>query len=474
MINRKRIDTRGLAIAMAVSCMLSLPFPAMAESLEYGPGIEQDAFLAPYVTQSMCSADYWTSQFKDGSKELLTKEQIKELNAKIMATPEANVVDLGQLEPVFNGTALRNRLADFTSPANLYLNGNPVPESYYQAIRNNISGAAVNEQMPLRYGFAVNHTIMKAYPYSEFLSDSQDDFEWDNLSAAGIYVNEPLAVYFFTQDGRFAYVKSTFCSGWVPAEDIAVCKDKAEWDKARTMENILVVTGEKVYLEPGAYTPEFSEKRLAMGTVLERLSNAEGSVDGRQVWNNYVVKIPCRAADGSFFQKTALVPMNRDVSTKYLKYTAENVLEQAFKCLGNRYGWGGMLYSQDCSGYVRDIYRCFGLSLPRNTTWQSQMPVEVQSLETMSDEEKEHVLDDLMPGSILQFKGHEMIYLGSSNGKYYTINDVSSLAAADDTSDPLNILRVRSVIVNDLTTKRRNGHTWLSDLNKIIKVYHPL
>ena len=30
-------------------------------------------------------------------------------------------------------------------------------------------------------------------------------------------------------------------------------------------------------------------------------------------------------------------------------------------------------------------------------------------------------------GAIIQFNGHEMIYLGESGGKFYTINDVSSL-----------------------------------------------
>ena len=35
--------------------------------------------------------------------------------------------------------------------------------------------------------------------------------------------------------------------------------------------------------------------------------------------------------------------MSRDVSVGYLSLTNEEIIKQAFKCLGDRYGWGGML-----------------------------------------------------------------------------------------------------------------------------------
>lgn len=471
----KKYSKAGLLLgAAAISCLLAIPAMAQPGSDERGPGVAGDkTAMAPYVTQSMCTPEFWSARYRGADEVLLTGDQIAALNDRIMQTPETNMFDLAALPELFNGRELADKMADFSSPENLYLNGEPIPESYYQAIRDKIKGAAVSEQMPLRYGFAVNHTVMKGYPYSEFWSDSLDDNEWDNLAASSIYVNEPLAIYYVTADGQFAYVKSNFCSGWVPVADIAICKDKTEWEEARTMEHKIIVTGEKVYLEASALSPQASEKRLAMGTELEWVPEGETSIAGRYSWNNYVVKLPCRDANGMFCQELALIPANRDVSTKYLSFTSENILEQAFKLLGNRYGWGGMLYAQDCSGYVRDIYRCFGLVLPRNTTWQAAMPVEVELLDEMTDEQKDAELTGLIPGTILQFRGHEMIYLGKYDGKHFTINDVSTLVASDDVSDPASVLRVRSVIVNDLTTRRRNGHTWFQDLNKIIKVYNP-
>ena len=440
--------------------------------LSAGPGSGTDlgTSTAPNVSAVMCNPDFWINRIPDAGKTLLDQEQITDLNRRILEAEGTNINDLENLPERFNGIALRDSQAAFASPKGLYLNGQPVPESYYEAIRSNIRGASVSSDMPLSYGFAVNRTLMKAWPYSEFLSDGADDPEWDNAVNSAVRVNDPLVIYYHTADGRFAFVKNDNCSGWVPAGDIAICRDKAEWLAAGKMDQFIVVTGEKVYLEAGTAYPESSEKCLTMGTVLELVNGSDERLNNRVPWNSYVVKLPHRNDDGSFSQRLALIPANRDVHVGWLSLSRANIITQAFKCLGNRYGWGGMLNSQDCSGFVMDIYRCFGLSIPRNTTWQSKMPVNVTDISGMSDAEKSTRLDALAPGSIIQFPGHEMIYLGCVNGRYYTINDVSSLVSP--LGDPADgTLRVRSVIVNDLSTMRKSGHTWLNDLSKLITVW---
>ncbi|MBP3925849.1 MAG: hypothetical protein J6D13_01505, partial [Clostridium sp.] len=89
----------------------------------------------------------------------------------------------------------------------------------------------------------------------------------------------------------------------------------------------------------------------------------------------------------------------------------------------------------------------------------------------MTNEEKEAALTALPPGSILQFPGHEMIYLGKAGGRYYTINDVSSLVSPLEGDTGTEVLRVRSVIVNDLSTRRKNGKEWFEQLSKAITVW---
>lgn len=438
-----------------------------------GPAMDMETTtsLAPNMTREMATPEYWIAQMHKPDKILMTAGEIETMNENILKKSGTNMYDLANLSGTFNGKRMAESNANFKSPTGLYLNGAPVPEAYYEAIRSNIRNANVSEQMELRYGFAVNRTEIKAYPYEEFLSDSSTDVEWDNLVNAAVRVNEPLAIYMTTADGKFALVKNSVCSGWVPTKDIAICKNKAEWEDAQKMEKFLVVTGEKIYLEAGTAYPEVSEKCLPMGTVLELVTETDALLMNRISWNNYVVKMPHRNGDGSFSQRKVLIPANRDVNVGYLDMTRAEIVRQAFKCLGNRYGWGGMLNSQDCSGFIRDVYSCFGLNIPRNTTWQAAMPVDVTNLAAMSNAEKNLELKYMEPGTILQFPGHEMLYLGEKDGRFYTINDVSSLVSPVEGETGTEVLRIRNVIVNDLTTRRKNGKTWYEQLSNAILIW---
>jgi cell wall-associated NlpC family hydrolase len=119
----------------------------------------------------------------------------------------------------------------------------------------------------------------------------------------------------------------------------------------------------------------------------------------------------------------------------------------------------------DCSGYIRNIYKCFGLELARNTTWQTAMPMEKMELQGMTTEERKVLLDTVPMGAILFFRGHEMMYLGTENGQYYVINSIGNII---DPMGSKNIQRISSIVVNTLDTRRGNGNTWLDELTTVI------
>ena len=419
--------------------------------------------LAPDVTEEMCRADYWLKGREDCREILMTRRQIGEFNRKCTEIPETRRNCLESLPVWFDGKKMAEELADREFPEGLYLNNRPVPELFYRAVRENIRNAAVSERMHLRYGIAVRRTLIKSCPCGEFLADGPDDTEWDQPAVCGVQTGEPLALYFETGDRRFFYVKSRYCEGFAPSRDIAVCESREQWTGASAADHPLVVTGERVWLEPSAEVPELSEQCLTMGTALSLCEDCSEMTANRMPWYNYAVWMPGRDENGMFFKRKALIPMNRDVHTGFLPVTAELILYQAFKSLGNRYGWGGMLNSQDCSSFVQEVYRCFGLFLPRDTGWQAAMPSKKIDMEGMSGEEKGRILDGLLPGTVLLFKGHEMLYLGKSGGRYYVLNDVSTMVVPE--GDGERKLRVRSVIINTLDVKRPNGKTWMSEIN---------
>ena len=348
----------------------------------------------------------------------------------------------------------------------------------------------VKTNFHIKYGIATSQGLIKQCPTEECLADEEDpsDPEWDEAAVCLCRVGEPLLILDSVRDGTYLYVRSECSEGWISAESVAVCQNREEWLLAAFPLHPLVVTGDLVWLEASAVYPRAGSYKFRMGTVLElceekktvwikevkeikgtteavetengKETQVEPRVLNRCSWNNYVVWLPCRAPDGSFFRQKGLIPMSRDVSVGYLHLTTGQLLRQAFKCLGDRYGWGGMLESRDCSSYIREIYRCFGLILPRNTTEQVQMPVRNIDLAGRSCAEKELILKQLEPGTLLYFPGHVMMYLGYENDNFYVINDVSRLVKENGTTP----VRVRSVIVNTLSVRRPNLRTWMEEL----------
>ena len=150
------------------------------------------------------------------------------------------------------------------------------------------------------------------------------------------------------------------------------------------------------------------------------------------------------------------------MSVGYLPFTERNILKVAFECLGNRYGWGGSLEAMDCSLYVCLVYRCFGFSLPRNTSWQQAIP-SFNKIEGKTDDEKTGEIKKSHVGSVLYFSGHEMMYLGRYKGRTYVISALGTVFDVGDTTKR----SVYNVSINTLDVKRANGNTWLANLSGI-------
>ena len=145
----------------------------------------------------------------------------------------------------------------------------------------------------------------------------------------------------------------------------------------------------------------------------------------------------------------------------FLPLTEENIAMVMLNNLGDAYGWGGMMDVEDCSGLIRTVYACFGLQIGRNGNWQWNMNMEKIDMANMSVEEKRLILDEMPIGAALCFPGHEMMYLGKVDGKYYVVSTVSSIMSPDTG----NRLRTRDVMINTLDVKRANGQSWLQALN---------
>lgn len=425
--------------------------------------------LMPNVTSDMLSVDYWMKLTDSPDAEIMSLEEIQEYNMSCLPENAERKKFLNFSEEDSSRTISEEQLTAYLDEAETYSdaffsNGNSVPSTYWDKVKENVNYDAIEAENVLTYGFAVKRGEIRQFPAEEVITTDHGSPLFDEMQISTFLTGEPIIVALSSKDKKWCFVLTQACCGWTKKTNVAVLNSYNEWNIERNPSDYLIVTGDEITIEYDNADSDVSEVNFTMGCKLTLVPWEEctTSKEGREPYGNYVTKIPCRDNNGNLIWKYAYVPYSRDVHIGYLKYTRRNLLETALKCLGNRYGWGGMYHARDCSQYIMEIYRCFGFILPRNSTGLSELKTETIYIENMDEKQKETALDSVPVGSILYLKGHVMLYLGKVDNHYYVIS--ASASVIPDGSEEER--SVHSVVINDLHAKRRNGSTWLEALEK--------
>ena len=453
------------AALLCAAVLLLMPLSATAaREVGYMPG----------VTEEMTDPAFWSGRAEDPGALLATPEEIARIHEAALTTEGSNMHDLKNLPETYDGVARNELLTEAAAEdVKYYLGwvwdhtGKKLEQEDFDRITANVIDPAATEEMPVRYGIAVNRTDLITFPWDGLILDDPADIDFDYQALVGIRVNEPVAVFSTSADGKYFQVWTSCCSGWVRAEDIALCRDREEWLSAWDIpaDRRLVFWGDKMYTDYSRSAAQTAGRLITMGTVLERMeeTDPDALVINRLPLHNYAVYLPVRNDDGSYGKTPALINARERVSEDYLPLTAENLAKVAFASLGDAYGWGAGLYNEDCTSLNHSVFCCFGLDLPRNGTWQWPLAMPKADIGYYTLEEKEALLDALPMGTLLNFPGHQMMYLGKQAGGYYVVSTVSSLMSPWSG----NRQRTRCVQINKLDTKRANGKTWMQALNRV-------
>ena len=142
-----------------------------------------------------------------------------------------------------------------------------------------------------------------------------------------------------------------------------------------------------------------------------------------------MIELPARDKDGGLVLVPALMPRTQDVATDYLPLTRANVMRQSFKFLGERYGWGHSYNARDCSGFVSEVYRSFGVQLPRNTRDQAVSPALNRFAFSADDshDKRVEVMKTLQVGDLVYIPGHVMMVIGQEKDGPYVIHDTTGI-----------------------------------------------
>lgn len=420
----------------------------------------------PGVSEEMLYASFWLKNVTDEDRLIMNAREIERFNRR--GFKDCPVLkDLRTFPSVMSGEALRAsvRKVSVKPAGKRYLTGHEVDDAFYANLETRLNLENISNLTHVRFGITVKRTEMRVFPTYDRVFSEPKDFEDDMFIETALYPVEPLAILHESSDGKWLFAQSYNYRAWLPADAVAFTDRRALFDYIDTGD-FLVVTGKGVLTGYNPVRPEISELQLDMGARVPLAARDEVpmNVDGQHPAGNYVVKLPARGNDGQLEFRYGLIAKSEDVRVGYLPLTRRNIITQAFKFLGQRYGWGGMFNTRDCSAFIMDNYRSMGVMLPRNAGEQGkQAPGIVHTLTPeMTLEERKAVFDRLPAGTPIYMNGHAMLYLGRCNDDYYIIHDFAGFRVPD-TDGKLKTSTARCVFVTPLLA------TFLSDGRKYLE-----
>lgn len=418
----------------------------------------------PDVSRQMLDPEFWTAKLADADSVIMPIEEIGAFNREIIKALPGTVCDLKTCSTFMPGEELKKQI-DVAYPEDpMFIGPNQVTQTYLDQMKANMNLDIIKDKNQVQYAFTVKRSSLRVYPTSDVVSDEINDQEFDLFQNTAVHPFEPLLILHQSADREWYFARMYNCFGWLRAADIAISPDRTTWIAYQNPNRFVLAAGNRLRLCENPSSPEISNLELPMGTIIPL---ADGQVptmiDRQDPTGNYVVKIAVRTQNGQLGFKLGLLPYSLDVQEGYIPYTRANVIRQAFKLQGDRYGWGGMLDSHDCSSLILDVYRCFGFRLPRNSEQQAASAGKTISFEGCESEKRVELFKDVLPGASLHFPGHVMLYLGEEGGRYYVISALGNWAIKNG-SGIMEALRVHGVVVNSLDLTRKNGKTWMGSL----------
>jgi hypothetical protein len=387
------------------------------------------------TNDAMLSPDYWIARVDAPDRIVLDKTAVDALNARLVAS-DPSMYDLSKIGATLPQSQIAGwigKIAKLPSKPLFDAKDQPVPKATIDAVVANQALDKIPVNVTPRYGLIVHRVSMRNFPSDLRVFPGKGLQDFEQFQESTLFPGDPVAIVHTSADGRWLFVVSPRYAAWVQADAVA----------SGTREEVLaymahgsyrVITGDKLRTVYTPEAPEVSEIQLDMGLRLPLADlPPDQPVNGQGPYEAWTLSLPTRAADGSLHLQPALLQRKADSAPNYLPLTRANLIRQAFKFLGERYGWGHLYNGRDCSGFVSDVYRSMGVQLPRNSGDQARSPALKHRLFGPQDshEARMRALADAQVGDLIYIPGHVMMFLGRVDDEPYVIQDVGGLVFRD-------------------------------------------
>jgi hypothetical protein len=393
--------------------------------------------------------EFWLNKLSNIDKVLLPPQKINSLNYSIRE--QGYILKPLRVGPTISGKCIEGFIEREITYFNKYIKYTKTWQRVYSDPFNNWGRSICNKDgiPPVAYNkfcIVTTKTSLRSLPTDEPIYGQDSDS--DLLQKTTFDVGSELIIYHTTKDGKWGFVDTKFCEGWIKLSDVAYTYDGAlVYGYAYPYQDkFIVITDWKVSI----LNDKFKEiSKIRMGERLPYLGVTNGY---------YLVKLPIRGKDGTLSFGKGYVSCSSSTNA-FLPMTQRNIAIQAFKMLQAPYGWGELGFTLDCSSFIRRIFLTMGVELPRTSTFQ----VKVLNNRVPNLNRKADIMQYPPFLTFLYIHGHIMLYIGNDNDNPYVIQATTSFYKSED--GKTKKVTVNKVIVSDLNLNQ--GTTVPTQLNSI-------
>ncbi len=380
------------------------------------------------MTPEKLEPSYWLEKAPVPNTVLMTPETITQRNARVLSQ-EPSMVYWPNWPDTLSADAIRARILSLSSlpSGSLFVHEDkPIAKADTEQWLHNLALEAITPADDHDFGLIVQRTSVRRFPTGMPAHDWRGGRDIDRLQESALFPGTPVAVLHESRDKQWLFVQADTYAGWVAADAVAMAARDTVMAYAQKTPR-LYVTGAQVRTVFHPYAREVSEKVLDMGTNLPLLTDWPLSkpVNGQGTLGGWVVEMPLRSNNGLLHFKPVLIARSADVRTSPMPATAGTLLQQSFKFLGERYGWGHDYNGRDCSGFVSEVYRSIGIQMPRNTGDQARsVQFERMVFKGLTPSQRLQALKQLRIGDLIYIPGHVMMVIGQEPEGPWVIHDV--------------------------------------------------
>ncbi|MFC4528842.1 SH3 domain-containing protein [Dyella halodurans] len=429
-------------------------------------GVDNEAMLTP---------EFWIQQLAQPDRVLLGADAISAQNLRLFQL-DPSMRDLRSLPTLLVQEQVLAWIKNISvlPKQPLYdAKGERVPADTLQQITDRLALDNVPMEQSTRYGLVLRRAALRSFPTDLRVFTSADDSDIDRFQETAEFPGTPVVIAHASRDGQWLFVLSPRYAAWTRKDNVAEGSAEQVFGYAQRQPR-RVVTGPRVETVYSPEQPDLSQLQLDMGAGVPMLADhpADQPVNGESPYTSHVIELPIRTAAGTLGFSPALIQRQADTAADHLPLTEANILRQAFKFLGERYGWGHAYDGRDCSGFVADVYRSMGVQMPRDTSRQAVSPALAHQVFTSKDrhDARMQAVDALQVGDLVYIPGHVMMVIGRRGGEPYVIHDTTGISYRDD-SGALREVKLNAVSVTPLLPLMLDSkHSYVDSMTGIVRV----